>query len=59
MRDDRDFWVQVRRGLLLVVNAIEARWNLPHTGDPHTLTTLGAKSAAPVTQAPREYEPPR
>lgn len=48
--NDKDFWIQVRRGLLLVVTAIEHRWGLPRV----SMTTL----AAPQTEAPPHSEPP-
>lgn len=49
--NDRDFWLEVRRGLLLVVRAIETRWNLPR-GSGFTI------GAAPPFEAPQTYEPP-
>jgi hypothetical protein len=39
VKDDRAFWIEVRRGLLLVVRAIENRWNLPRGSD----YTIGAQ----------------
>jgi hypothetical protein len=51
MNDDRQFWIEVRRGLLLVVRAIESRWNLPRGGD----VPLGA---APLNEAPQIRESP-
>lgn len=52
MKDDREFWIRVRRGLLMVVAAIEDRWNLPRGGN---LSTLGA---APPPEASPQSEPP-
>jgi hypothetical protein len=49
--NDREFWIQVRRGLLTVVSAIEYRWNLPRGGG----FTLGA---TPPPEASPQSEPP-
>ena len=49
--NDRQFWAEVRRGLLLVVRAIEYRWGLPRG----SATTLGA---ALPGEAPLSNEPP-
>lgn len=42
--NDKDFWIQVRRGLMLVVTAIEHRWSLPRDS---TTTLTGARPGAP------------
>lgn len=49
--NDRQFWAEVRRGLLLVVRAIEYRWGLPRG----SATTIGAASPG---ETPQSYEPP-
>lgn len=28
---DRDFWILIRQALLMLVDAIERKWNLPRT----------------------------
>jgi hypothetical protein len=48
---DKEFWIQVRRGLLMVVAAIEHRWKLPASRG------LGITLGAPE-QAPQANEPP-
>ncbi len=47
--DDRAFWLQVRRGLLLIIGAIEKRYN------------LGDRPPDPAASEPRREapEPPR
>jgi hypothetical protein len=37
--DERQFWIQVRRGLLMIVAAIEQRWSLPRA----SLQPIGQK----------------
>jgi hypothetical protein len=47
MKDERDFWIQMRRGLLTMVAAIEQRYNLPRA----SLQTIGqptTNNATPV-----------
>jgi hypothetical protein len=51
--NDREFWVQVRRGLLTVVAAIDYRWGLPRSGS----SPLNA--AASPFEATLQPEPPR
>lgn len=50
--NDREFWIQFRRGLLTMTSAIEKRWNLPHGS---SLTVLGA---TPSDEAAQQPEPP-
>lgn len=50
---EKDFWIQVRRGLLTVVSAIETRWGLHGA----SLTTLGA-TPLNNTEASHHSEPP-
>lgn len=52
---DREFWMQVRRGLMLVVTAIDRRWNFPRATS--TFTTLG-HAPPEESQAARQSEPP-
>ena len=33
MIEDREFWLIIRRALLLFVDAIERRWNIPRTAE--------------------------
>lgn len=49
--NDRDFWLQVRRGLLMVVAAIETRWNFPKTSGPSS--TLGQPVQPQNNEQPR------
>ena len=60
MTDDREFWLQVRRGLLMVVAAIETRWSFPRTSNKTgELSTLGQRPASPDDPATQNSEPPR
>lgn len=62
MKDDREFWLQVRRGLLMVVAAIENRWSFPRTsgGGQSPFQTLGqSPQASPDQPATPSAEPPR
>lgn len=60
MKDDREFWLQIRRGLLMVVGAIEERWGFPRTAAaPRVIQTLGQQPpASPVEPAAHSVEPP-
>lgn len=61
MSDDREFWLQVRRGLLMVVAAIETRWSFPRTSSKASeMFTLGHNPpAAPEEPVPLKAEQPR
>lgn len=53
---ERDFWVQVRRGLLVIIDAIGTYYHLPRSAD------LGLNHNHRVAARPNgvvpEYEPP-
>jgi hypothetical protein len=49
---DREMWIQIRRGLLTAVAAIEHRYGLPRG----SMLTIGA---APLSEATQSSEPPQ
>jgi hypothetical protein len=49
---DREFWIQVRRGLLTVVSAIEYRWNLPR-GSGFTIGAAPSEEATHLAELPQ------
>jgi hypothetical protein len=51
---EREFWIQIRRAFLLIVDAIEIRWDLPRSAD------FKLHAGAPLRAAMhRRLEPPQ
>lgn len=62
--NDRDFWVQVRRGLIMVIDAIDQKFALNHIradiSAPAPLQTIGAaRHHEPPQTAPARSSPER
>lgn len=51
--NDRDFWLQVRRGLITVIDAIDQKFALNHIR-----ADLSAPASLPILGATRQHEPP-
>lgn len=49
--NDRDFWIQIRRGLIMVIDAIDHRFALN--------SVRPSAPASPQNGATRQYEPPQ
>ena len=45
--EEREFWVKVRRGLLLIVDAIGERYDLPRSADLGLNATLRRRNYEP------------
>lgn len=54
MTTDREFWIMIRRAFLMLVDAIEIRWDLPRSAD------FKLHAGAPLRAAQhRKFEPPQ
>ena len=45
--DSREFWVQIRRGLILIIDAIDARFALPSVRSAEPKVTVNVSATAP------------
>lgn len=58
MSESRDFWIQVRRGLIMIIDAIDTRFALPSVRSPEAPFSASV-SAPPRNGFTPQPEPPQ